>query len=130
MDPHRLYRSWLIIISSAIILTGIIIAFLVEPSSLPVEQTSMSKWVLGLLGATMMGWAATMLLVGRYAFDQKLPELLRILLIGLVVWFVPYTFISAYFSAYFNVVINSVVLAVASTPLIAGQKVLKKKTIA
>ncbi len=122
----KLYRNWLIIVSLAIILTGIVIAFLVEPSNLPVEQRSMSKWILGLLGATMMGWAATMLLVARYAFDQRLPELLRILLIGLVVWFVPDTLISMYFCAYFNVGINVVIFVAASIPLLAGRRVLKR----
>lgn len=122
----KLYRNWLIIVSSAIIITGIIIAFLVEPSDLPVEQASMYKWLLGLLGATMMGWAGTMLLVAKYAFDKRLPELLRILLIGLVVWFVPDTLISVYFCAYFNVVINTVILVAASIPLVAGEKALKR----
>ena len=74
----------------------------------------------------MMGWAATMLLVSRYAFDQRLPELLRILLIGLVVWFVPDTLISVYFGAYFNVIINTVILVAASIPLVAGEKALKR----
>jgi len=122
----KLYRNWLIIVSLAIILTGIIIAFLVEPGTLPVEQRLTSKWILGLLGATMMGWAATILLVARYAFDRKLPELLRILLVGLVVWYVPDTLISAYFSAYFNVAINTVILIAALIPLVAGEKALKK----
>lgn len=126
----KLYRNWLIIVSLAIILTGIIIAFLVEPSALPVEQASMSKWILGLLGATMMGWAATMLLVARYAFDRRMPQLLRMLLVGLVVWFVPDTLVSAYFGAYFNVIINIMIFSAASIPLIAGQRVLKKTATA
>lgn len=74
----------------------------------------------------MMGWAATMLLVAKYAFDHRLPELLRTLLIGLLVWFVPDTLISAYFGAYFNVVINTIILIAVLTPLVAGEKALKR----
>lgn len=67
-----------------------------------------------------------MLLVARYAFDQKLPELLKILLIGLAVWFVPDTLVSAYFGAYFNVAINIAILVAALIPLVGGEKALKR----
>ncbi|MBS7622538.1 hypothetical protein KEJ39_02525 [Candidatus Bathyarchaeota archaeon] len=125
MDTQKLYRDWLILLSLAIILGGMIIAFSVEPYLLPLEEAFVSKWLLGLLGATVMGWAASMLLVSRYAFDQQLPQLLRMLLVGLLVWFVPDTLISAYFCAYFNVAINMVILVAAAIPLIAGERLLK-----
>ena len=59
-------------------------------------------------------------------FDHRMPEPLRILLVGPGVWFVPDTLISAYFSAYFNVVINTVILIADLIPLVAGEKALKR----
>jgi hypothetical protein len=125
MDTPKLYGYWLILLSLVIILSGGIIAFLVQPDDLPLEKASVSKWLLGLLGSTMMGWAASILLVVRYAFHRRLPQLLRMLLAGLLVWFIPDTLISAYFCAYFNVAINLVILVAAVIPLIAGERLLK-----
>ena len=67
-----------------------------------------------------------MLLVARYAFAHRAPNLLKTILASLIVWFVPDTLVTIYFGAYFNVIINIVILLAASVPLIAGQSILKK----
>jgi len=66
------------------------------------------------------------LLVARYAFAHRAPNLLKTILASLIVWFVPDTLVTIYFGAYFNVIINIVILLAVSVPLIAGQSILKK----
>jgi len=126
MNTERFYNYWLCVASAVIILTGFAVAFLVDPAVLPVAQTVLARWLLGLLGATMIGWGTTVLLVSRYAFAHRAPNLLKTILAGLIVWFVPDTLVTIYFGAYFNVIINIVILLAVSVPLIAGQSILKK----
>jgi len=55
MNTERFYNYWLCVASAVIILTGFAVAFLVDPAALPVAQTVLARWLLGLLGATMIG---------------------------------------------------------------------------
>lgn len=126
MNTKELYKNWFSIVSIGILLIGIIMAFFVEPTIFPVEQTIVAKLILGVLGATMIGWGMTILFVARYAFAHRVPYLLKIILASLVVWYIIDTLISAYFGANFNVALNSIILIAAVIPLIAGQRVLRK----
>ena len=122
MNEKGFLKTWFNIVSIAIIFAGIFMAFFLDPATLPIEQTVVAKMILGLLGATMMGWGATVFLVARFAFANRAPGLLKAILIGLIIWFIPDSAISVYFGAYFNVIINIVILIAASVPLIIGLK--------
>jgi len=126
MNAKELYKNWIAVVSVAIILLGIVMAFFIKPIDMPIDQTVLPKLILGVLGATMMGWGLVILLVARYAFTYKVPYLLRIIMISLIVWYVADTLISACFKAYFNIVLNSFILIVTLIPLVVGQKVLEK----
>ena len=126
MNAKELYKNWISIVSIGILLFGIMMAFFVEPTVFPVEHSVVAKLILSVLGATMIGWAITILFVARYAFVHRVPYLLKIILASVVVWYIVDTLMSAYFEAYFNVVLNSIILIAAAIPLIAGQRVLNE----
>ena len=124
MTTEYFYRRIIIIISVLVILLGIFISFILDPKLIPVEGGIMVRWLQGIIGATLMGWGLTILLVSWYAFKQGIPQLLRYILLGLIAWFIPDTIISIYYGIVFNVIINLIFLAVAGFPLYLSQKVL------
>jgi len=88
-----------------------------DPGVYPVDSSIIPKLVQAVLGATMMGWGVTMLLVAKYAFSEGKPELLRILLYGILVWAPVDIVVSVYYNAWFNVVINLIIVVLAGVPL-------------
>lgn len=88
-----------------------------DPYVYPVPAQVVPRLVQGVLGATIAGWGATMFLVARYAFEKKQPELLRLLLYGVLVWAPLDVAASIYYQAWFNVALNLVILAAAGVPL-------------
>ena len=128
MAYDKIYGRIITGISIIVILLGLSIAFLLDPTLVPVNEGVMVKWLLGIIGATLMGWGMTILLVSWYAFRQGIPHLIRYILIGLVAWFIPDTLISAYFNVTFNVIVNIIFLLLAGIPLYLSQKALDGKT--
>lgn len=70
----------------------------------------------------MVGWGVTMFLVARYAFSEGKPELLRLILYGLLVWAPIDMTVSIYYGAWFNVVLNIAILALAGIPLVLAER--------
>jgi hypothetical protein len=114
--PSTLLRSWVLVISGIVVLAGLAFVF-IDPSIYPVDNSIVPRLVQGVLGATLMGWGSTMLLVARYAFMNEKPELLRLLLYGLLVWAPVDLVVSVYYQAWFNVALNLAILALAGVPL-------------
>jgi hypothetical protein len=112
----NILRSWILAVSGVVILAGLGFVF-IDPSIYPVDSSVVPKLVQGVLGTTMMGWGATILLVARYAFTNEKPELLRLLLYGFLVWAPADMVISVYYQAWFNIALNLVILALAGIPL-------------
>ena len=67
----------------------------------------------------MVGWAVTLLRVGRLAFYREDRELKRAVLAGLVVWLALEAAASAWFGVWFNVGVDLAVLALFGAPLLA-----------
>jgi hypothetical protein len=114
--PSTLLRSWVLVVSGIVVLAGLAFVF-IDPSIYPVDNSIVPRLVQGILGATMMGWGSTMLLVARYAFINEKPELLRLLLYGFLVWAPVDMVVSAYYQAWFNVALNFAILVLAGVPL-------------
>ena len=68
-----------------------------------------------------------MFLIARYAFTERRPELLRILLYGLLAWAPVDMAVSIFYGAWFNVALNLVIISVAGIPLILTERRLRKK---
>ena len=114
--PSTILRSWVLIVSGIVVLAGLAFVF-IDPSIYPVDNSIIPRLVQGILGATLMGWGSTMLLVARYAFINEKPELLRLLLYGLLVWAPVDMVVSVYYQAWFNVALNLAILVLAGVPL-------------
>jgi len=105
-------------------LAGLGFVFL-DPGIYPVDSSVVPRLVQGVLGATMVGWGVTMVLVARYAFSEGKPELLRLILYGLLVWAPIDMTVSIYYGAWFNVVLNIAILALAGIPLVLAERHLR-----
>ncbi|HEY7894519.1 MAG TPA: hypothetical protein VIC24_06435 [Gemmatimonadaceae bacterium] len=69
---------------------------------LPVDRAVLQQWETALYGAIMIGWGATLLLVGRIAWTRRDPSLARALRIGLGVWLAIEAAFSARLGVWFN----------------------------
>jgi CDP-diglyceride synthetase len=114
--PSTILRNWVLVVSGIVVLAGLAFVF-IDPSIYPVDNSIIPRLVQGILGATLMGWGSTMLLVARYAFMNEKPELLRLLLYGFLVWAPIDMVVSIYYQAWFNVALNLAILALAGVPL-------------
>ena len=122
MSSPSLLRSWVLAASVVVALAGLGFVFL-DPGVYPVDSSVVPRLVQGVLGATMFGWGVTMLLIARYAFAEGKPELLRLLLYGLLAWAPVDMAVSIYYRAGFNVVLNLAILALVCVPLyLAGRR--------
>jgi vacuolar-type H+-ATPase subunit I/STV1 len=75
----------------------------------------------------MVGWGVTLFLIARYAFTERRPELLRILLYGLLAWAPVDMAVSIFYGAWFNVALNLVIISAAGTLLILTERRLRQK---
>ncbi len=124
MLSPSLLRGWLLAVSGVVALAGLGFVFL-DPSVYPVDSSIVPRLVQGVLGATMMGWGVTMLLVARYAFAEGRPELLRLIMYGLLAWAPVDMAVSVYYGAWFNVALNLAILALAGVPLLLAERRLR-----
>ncbi len=89
---------------------------------LPVDRHVLLPWESALYGAIMMGWGATLLLIGRVALRRNDLELTKPLLFGISVWLLVEAAFSARFGVWFNVGVDFAVLVLFSVPLVASMR--------
>jgi len=118
---------WFSTVSTILVIVGVVFAFF-GLRILPVERGTLLPWESAIYGAIMMGWGATLLLVGRIAFRRKDSELMKTLVCGLVVWLVVEGAFSIYFKVWFNVGVDVAVLALFSVPLLKAMALTKKQS--
>lgn len=133
----KLLMIWFSVISGILVLFGILYGFIgfsvigdVSRSFfgfniLPLDKNILLHWESAIYGAIMMGWGATLLLIGRLAFHRKDKELMKIMLYGLFIWLVVEALFSAYLGVFFNVGVDIAVFVLFSVPLVVGIKYLK-----
>jgi hypothetical protein len=120
-----LLRKWILAVSTLITVAGLGFVVL-DPYLYPVDPLVVPRLVQGVLGATLVGWGMTILLVARYAFNERKPELLRILLYGLLAWAPVDMVVSIFYGAWFNVALNLIIVVAAGIPLILAERLLKR----
>ena len=76
----------------------------------------------GVLGATMLGWGAAMLLILRGPFRRREPDGWTMLAAPLVLWFIADSAYSLYTGFWQNVLLNAVLLLLFGIPLGATRK--------
>jgi hypothetical protein len=89
------------------------------PGELEAPAGEVASFAMGVTGAVMVGWAATMLILVRSPSTSALPSTWRALTVGLLAWFVVDGIVSIAAGATGNLVLNVVFLALLAPPLIA-----------
>lgn len=89
-------------------------------SVLPAQGNVLIEWESALYGAIMIGWAVTLALVGRIAFQRDDRALKQALLLGLFLWLVIEAAASMWLGVWFNTGVDVVVFALFAIPLLRG----------
>jgi len=129
------WRKWLIIAAGITALAGLGFATLAAigatgtldamfdlvylPGELEAPAGEVASFAMGVAGAVMVGWAATMLILLRSQSTSALPLTWRALTVGLLAWFVVDGIVSIASGATGNLALNVVFLALFAPPLIA-----------
>jgi hypothetical protein len=124
---QKLMLFWYCTVSIILVLVGITFSFF-GLQILPVNRAVLLSWESAIYGAIMIGWGATLFLLGRIAFRRQDAELMKAMLCGLFVWLVVEAVFSLYLGVFFNVGVDVAVLALFSIPLIIGIRRIKKTT--
>ncbi len=80
------------------------------------------QWIYGVWGATIAGWGIFVTYIARYPFNKKERWARNCLVLGLFIWFILDTWLSAFYKVYFNVVFNTILLVLAMVPIVFTQK--------
>ena len=116
------WRKWLIATSSVTALAGLTLAGLAAMGATEIHDTlfeiaylpgeldtpggEVASFAIGIAGAVMVGWAATMLILLTSSGANGLPSNWRALTVGLVAWFVVDGIVSIASGAGGNLVLN------------------------
>ena len=116
---------WYCTVSIILVLVGITFSVF-GLQILPVNRSVLLSWESAIYGAIMMGWGATLFLLGRIAFRRHDTELMKAMFCGLFVWLVVEAVFSLYLGVFLNVGVDVAVLALFSIPLIIGIRRIRK----
>jgi hypothetical protein len=92
------------------------------------EERQAHDWLLAVLGSVMIGWGTTSAFIVWFGFRQWIVQEFsreyqwtwQALLVGLSLWFVFDTGVSAWNEVWFNVILNTVLFIVLIIPLVAA----------
>ena len=119
------FSIWFSTVSIILILFGFLYCF-IGLKILPVDKVVLLDWESDIYGAIMIGWGATLFLIGKLAFRRHDKELLKILLYGIIIWLIAEAIFSFYLGVYFNVGVDIAVAALFSFPIIKAIKQIDK----
>ncbi len=139
MANFSFWQRWLFIVSIAISVFGVIMAFLsgtslfdlfnrqIDPAfwgTNPVDDAArqFQHWIYGVWGATIAGWGIVMAYVAHHPFKKKERWSWNSLVIGLLIWFVLDTSLSVFYKVYFNAAFNTTLLALVGLPVMFTRK--------
>jgi hypothetical protein len=139
MSNFTFWQKWLFVVSIIIAIAGIWMALfsgsalfdLINQQINPVfwgsdavgeSAAKFQRFVYGILGATMAGWAIFMAFIAHYPFSKKEKWASNGLLVGMLVWYVLDTGLSVYYAVYVNVVANTAFLILVLLPVVITRK--------
>ena len=115
----KLLMKLFCVVASALVLAGAVFSVF-GLGILPVDKNVLLPWESAIYGAIMIGWGATLFLLGRLAFRRDDAALMKIMLIGIAVWLVVEALFSLYLGVLFNVGVCIAVLLLFGLPLVIG----------
>src|SRR5450755_2075674 len=122
---------WFRTVTFILILFGLLFVFfglgIFSDNVALIPREVLLPWESALYGAIMLGWGATLLLVGRAAFRRDDRELKRALLVGLAVWLAVEAAASAWLGVWFNVGVDVVVIVLFGIPLLSNGMLVNRR---
>jgi hypothetical protein len=125
MNQHRL-GIWFSTVSFILILFGLLYCF-AGLKILPVAKDVLLDWESALYGAIMIGWGATLFLIGKLAFRRHDKELMKVLLYGIITWLTIEALFSFYLGVYFNIGVDVAVAFLFAFPVIKAIREMTKE---
>ncbi len=139
MSNFSFWQRWLVVVGLIIAVFGTVMALVsgtplfdlfnrqIDPAFWGTNTVSdaakeFQQWIYGVLGATIAGWGIFVTYVARYPFSKKEKWAWSCLVLGLLVWFVLDTSLSAFYKVYFNVVFNTALLILTMLPVVFTRK--------
>lgn len=134
------WRHWLVALAWAMVAFGLLLAFFNQTAlfdwlfnhrvnrlffaeGIPqADAKAFQRWVYGVLGAVLAGWAVCMAFIAQYGLRTKARWTWRCYAAGVGLWFLVDTAISLYFGMQFNAIFNAVLLILVAVPLAAIRK--------
>lgn len=138
----KFWRNWLLAVCGLVVAFGLAIALLswsplfavfdslvygvFWPGSAPDPAAkSFMLFAYGMLGATMAGWGITLAYIVANPFSRREPWARDAIALGLAVWFIVDTLMTAYTEAYFNMGVNVLLIVLAGLPMLATRRDLR-----
>ena len=87
--------------------------------SLGADAVAYASFVHAVLGAVMVGWGTTILLIARRVLPYRPKDAWTIIVISLLVWFIPDCAVSVSLGFWPNAILNAALLLVFAVPLFA-----------
>jgi hypothetical protein len=139
MNRFKFWLSWLKVVGFGLIIFGFFMTFFNATSLFalfnqgidPVfwgegiatkSAIAFRTWVYGAWGATIAGWGISLIMLVYNALAKRERWSWYAISIGLLVWYLLDTGVSAYFNVSFNVIFNSLILVLTAIPLAATFK--------
>ncbi len=139
MQKFFFWQRWLFVVGLGIAAFGLLMVFLsgtpifdlfnqqIDPAFWGTGASLESirpfqQWVYGIWGATIAGWGVFVTFVAHYPFRNKEKWAWNCLVLGILVWFVLDTALSAFHKVYFNVAFNTTLLILAGLPAVFTRK--------
>lgn len=140
MRNFNFWQKWLLFVGIYLTMFGLVLAFFNQSSildflfnnninpvfwagiSIPENTVPFQSWIYGVLGATVSGWGIFIAFLAYYPFKAREKWAWNCLALGIGVWFISDTAISAYYHVTFNVVFNAILVLLLGIPLIFTRK--------
>ncbi len=116
----RLWAVWFTVVSFVLVLWGAVFAVFGLGVLPLVNSKVLLTWESALYGSVLVGWGSTLVLSGRIAFRRNDRELMKVLLLGLIVWLLMEGSFSLYLGVFINSGVDVAVMLLFGLPLARG----------
>ena len=123
------FSLWFLVVSVILIVAGSVFSlfgFTIFPISI-LPRVSLLPWVSGIYGSVLIGWGLSLYLIGRIAFIDRNPRLLRALSLGIFVWLAIEAVVSAATGVLFNIGVDIAVGLLLIAPLELARRAFRRR---
>jgi len=140
MKHFNFWQKWLLFVSLYLVLFGLVLAFFgqsplmdfifnnqIDPvfwpeGAVPENAATFQAWIYGVLGTTVIGWGIFMAFLAQYPFKAREKWAWNCFAVGVAVWYIADTAISARYQVTFNVLFNTILFVLLGLPLLFTRK--------